>query len=273
LEFKIDNMNLQVLLSEMNIKKDDLTNMNITGKCVVINQCDRNAYEKFGNFDIYSYAERGAANSRNRGLEHITEEIIILCDDDVVYDDGYEEKILEEFERNKNADIIVFNLNSPNRKIKQNTKEKRLHFYNILRYSSPRIAFRRESIEKNNISFNKLFGPGAKYTSGEDTLFLVDSLKNKLKIYSSTKNLGTMYHEKSTWFNGYTEEYFFNKGALFTALGGKLRFILFIQFLLRHNEIIKKVPFFIAFKYMINGSNDYIKTKKLYEKTGGYKTI
>ena len=252
-------MNLQVLLSVMNLKKEDLDKMNITSKCVVINQCDKDGYEKYKNFDIYSYKERGLANSRNRGIKHITEDIILLCDDDVVYDDGYERKVIDEFEKNKDADFVVFNLNSPNRALKKNTKNKRLHFYNILRYASFRIAFKKESIEKNNLDFNTLFGAGAKYTSGEDTLFLVAALKNKLRIYSSTKNIGTVYHTKSTWFNGYTDEYFFNKGALFTAIGRKYRFILIIQFLLRHRECIQNTTFFQAFRCMLDGSNDYIK--------------
>ena len=64
---KSRNMNLQVLLSVMDLKKDDLDKMNIASKCVVINQCDKDGYEKYKNFDIYSYTERGAANSRNRG--------------------------------------------------------------------------------------------------------------------------------------------------------------------------------------------------------------
>ena len=170
-------MDLQVLLSVMNLKKEDLNKMNITSKCVVINQCDESGYERYNNFDIYSSTERGAANSRNMGIEHITEDIILLCDDDVVYDDGYEQKVIGEFEKNNDADFIVFNLNSPNRALKQNTKNKRLHFYNILKYASPRIAFRKDSIERNKINFNNLFGPGAKYTSGEDTLFLVSALK------------------------------------------------------------------------------------------------
>ena len=255
-------MNLQILLSVMNLNKYDLDKMNIKSKCVVINQCDKNEYENYKNFEIYSYNERGTANNRNRGLEHITEEIILLCDDDVVYDEDYEQKVLEEFENNKNANIIVFNLNSPNREIKPNTKDKRLRFYNILRYSSPRIAFRKDSIENNNIKFNTLFGSGAKYTSGEDTLFLVDALKKNLKIYSSTENIGTVYHEKSTWFNGYTQKYFFDKGALFTAISKKNRIILIIQFLLRHTEILQDVSFFSAFKWMMKGSEDYLKTQK-----------
>ena len=86
----------------------------------------------------------------------------------------------------------------------------------------------------------------------------MSALKNKLKIYSSTKNLGTVYHEKSTWFNGYTDEYFFNKGALYTAISKKCRAILIVQFLLRHKEILQKTNFSRAAKIMWQGSKQYI---------------
>lgn len=255
-------MNLQVLLSLMYLNKEDLDKMNITSKCVVINQCDDNGYEKYNNFDIYSYTERGAANSRNRGLEHVTEDIILLCDDDVVYDEGYEQKVIKEFENNPEADMIIFNMYSPNRKKRKIKKNKRLHMYNSLHYASCNIAFRRGSIKNKKIEFNTLFGPGANYSSGEDTLFIVSALKNKLKIYSCTENLGTVYHKESTWFKGYTEEYFYNKGALFSAISKKYKKILMIQFLLRHKDYLNDMSFFKAFKCMKNGSKDYIKNTK-----------
>ena len=150
-------MKLQIILSIMNLKKENLSKMNITSKCIVINQCDKTDYEKFGDFDIYSYTERGAANSRNRGLEHITEDIILLCDDDVIYDDEYEQKVLNEFKNNPIADVIIFNMYSPNRKKKTIMKNKRLHIYNSLHYATCNIAFRRNSI--GNIKFNPMFGP------------------------------------------------------------------------------------------------------------------
>ena len=254
-------MNLEVLLSVMNLDKKNLDKMNITSKCTVINQCKKNNKDKYKNFDIYSYDEIGASNSRNRGLENITCDIIIICDDDVVYKNEYEELILKEFKRNDKADIIVFNIDSPNRKIKDNKKDKRLHFYNILRYSSQRIAFRRKSIEKYNIRFNPMFGSGSKYTCGEDTLFLVDSLKKGLKIYSSTIKIGTVYHEKSSWFRGYNEKYFFDKGALFTAISRKFRIFLILQYLVRHKEVLQDIKFFKAFRIMLKGSKDYLNNR------------
>lgn len=87
-------MNLEVLLSVMNLKKEDLNKINITSKCTVINQCGKNYKEKYKNFNIYSYNEKGLSNSRNRGLENVTEDIILICDDDIVYNDEYEKKCI-----------------------------------------------------------------------------------------------------------------------------------------------------------------------------------
>lgn len=249
-------MKLEVMLSVMNLNKNDLDKMNINTKCTVINQCDKNEFEKYKNFDIYSYNERGLANSRNRGFEKVTDDIIILCDDDVVYDKDYEKIILDEFKNNSKADIIIFNLNCINRKIKMNKKFRRVHFYNALRYSSVRIAFKRSSIK--DIRFNGEFGAGAKYSSGEDTLFLVDCLRKGLKIYSSPKYLGTVYYFKSSWFNGYNEKFFYDKGALFTAINCRLRYFLIIQYLFRHREVLGEIKFMNAFKIMLRGSRDYL---------------
>ncbi|MBR3133263.1 MAG: glycosyltransferase family 2 protein [Clostridia bacterium] len=250
-------MKLEVLLSVMNLRLDNLDKMNITSDCVVINQCDKNDFTQYKNFRIYSCDERGLSNSRNKGLDNVKGDIIVLCDDDVVYNKDYERLILEEFDKNKDADIITFNIDSPNREIKFNKKNKRLHFYNVLRYTSSRIAFRRESV--GNIRFNTLFGAGAKYQSGEDTIFLVDCLKKGLKIYSSTKNIGIVYQTNSTWFNGYNEKFFYDKGAVFAGISRRFRIVLILQYLLRHKEVLKEIKFFNAFKLMVKGSKDYIK--------------
>ena len=251
-------MKLEVLLSVMNLNKKDLDKMNITSKCTVINQCEKNKQERYKNFNIYSYDEIGTSNSRNRGLEHITEDIILLCDDDVVYNYNYEKIVLEEFKKNPKADVIIFNFNVKNRKKRIIKKRKRLHIYNSLNYATYNIAFRRKSIK--NIKFNTLFGPGAKYNSGEDTLFIKKIYKKKLNIYSSPEYLGTVYNEKSTWFKGYYKTFFFNKGALFTAINPKIKHILILQYLIRHKEVLTDIKLIQAYKLMLAGSKDYLKT-------------
>lgn len=250
-------MKLEVMLSVMNLNKQDLDKMNISTKCTVINQCKNNGFKKYKNFDIYSYNERGTSRSRNRGLEHIAEDIILICDDDIVYNDDYAQNVLNEFENNKRADVILFNFKSPNRKKRIIKKRKKLHIYNSLNYATYNIAFRKSSI--GNIQFNEMFGPGAIFNNGSDTIFIRDIFKNGLVVYSSPIYLGTVYNNNSTWFTGYNDKFFFNKGALFTAINPKLRHILILQFLIRHREILSEIPFFKAYKIMLKGSEEYLK--------------
>lgn len=250
-------MKLEVLLSVMNLDTKDLDKMNITSKCTVIDQCGKNNYQKYKNFDIYSYDEIGSANSRNRGLEHVTEDIILLCDDDVVYNKNYEKMVLEEFKNHKNADMIIFNVTNIYRNKKINRKFKRLHLYNSLSYAAYNVAFKKNS--RGNIKMNTMFGPGAFYKSGgDDTLFIVDFLKNNLKIYSSNKNIGKIANDESTWFKGYNDKYFFDKGALFTAINKNIRHILMLQYLIRHKNVLTNYSLKEAYKIMLNGSKDYI---------------
>ena len=223
-------MNLEVMLSVLNLQKENLDKMNITSRCTVINQCGKEGFEEYKNFKIYSYNELGTANSRNRGLERITEDIILLCDDVVVYNNDYEKNIIEEFQNNPKADIIIFNVNNPYRKKRKIIKNKRLHIYNSLNYASYNIAFRKNSVLKKQIIFNTMFGPNAIYKSGgDDTLFIVDCLKKGLKLYSSPIVLGNICSDTSTWFKGYNKKYFFDKGALFTAISNNFRYFLIIQ--------------------------------------------
>lgn len=253
-------MKLEVLLSAIEFKKEDLDKMNITSTCTVINQCEKEDFEEYKNFKIYSYKEIGASNSRNRALEKAKADILLLCDDDVIYNKDYEKNVIEDFENNPKADVIIFNMENPYRKYRKIKKSKKLHIYNSLSFASYNIAFRKESVK--NIKFNTMFGPNETYHSGEDTLFIVDCLKNKLKIYSSPKNLGRIRSNESTWFKGYNEKYFFDKGALFTAISVRYRRFLILQYLLRHKETLKDIKLKEAYKIMLRGSSDYLNNCK-----------
>ena len=253
-------MKFEVLLSVMNLKKENLDKMNITSTCTVINQCEKEEVEEYKNFRIYSFKEIGASNSRNRALEKAKADILLLCDDDVIYNKDYEKSVIEEFENNPKADVVIFNMENPYRKYRKIKKSKRLHIYNSLSFASYNIAFRKESVK--NIKFNTMFGPNGTYHSGEDTLFIVDCLKNKLKIYSSPKNLGRIRSNESTWFKGYNEKYFYDKGALFTAISVRYRRSLILQYLLRHKEVLKDIKLKEAYKIMLKGSKDYLSNCK-----------
>ena len=71
-----------------------------------------------------------------------------------------------------------------------------------------------------------------------------------------------MYNKTSTWFKGYNEKYFFDKGALFTAISRRFRILLIMQYLLRHRGVLKDIKFLEAIKLMLKGSKDYLDSRK-----------
>ncbi len=250
------DLKLNVLLSVMNLKKKDLAKMNIKSKCIVVNQ-SKERIDSFDNFKIINSSEIGLSKSRNKALLESTEEISLLCDDDVTYVDDLESIIIDEYNKHKDADIIIFNIDSPFRGNKKVKKFKKVRFFNLLRYESSRISFRTPSIINNNIKFNEEFGSNSKYNFGEDTLFIVNAYKKNLNIYVSPINIGKVEHKKSQWFKGYNEEYFYNQGVIFSEISKNYSYILSLQHLIRHKEILKDISFKDAYKIMCKGINDY----------------
>lgn len=218
-------MSIQVLLSTMNQNDFRLVEKcNIKTNAIIINQCNKEKIvEKefpFGIIKMICRKEKGLSKSRNLALKYATEDICILCDDDIKYRNGYERIVEKAFKDNKNADIIIFNINSINtdkrKKEKKFNKIKKLPFYKT--YSSVHIAFRRKSIINNKIQFNTDFGAGSGlYSMAEDSIFINDARRKKLSIITYPACIADLYTEKSSWFNGFDRKYFFDTGAFLAA--------------------------------------------------------
>ena len=91
------------LIKEMNIKSD----------VVFANQCDRTAYEEV-KFDghtakMISTETRGVGKNRNLALIYASADICLFADDDVVYNDDYENTVCRFYEEHPDADVVVFN--------------------------------------------------------------------------------------------------------------------------------------------------------------------
>lgn len=261
-------MDIQVLISTINQKDYSLLEkMNIQSNAIVINQCDKNEITEFmykGNKILWmSFNERGVGLSRNNALLRATADICLMADDDMVYVDNYNEIVINAYKNNRNADMILFNVpiyKSNGEIIKKVKKNGKVRFYNSLRYGTVNISFKREMIVKNNIFFSLLFGGGARYGSGEDTLFITDALKKRLNIYSNTSVIATINESSSTWFTGYNKKYFYDRGALFAAISNIGAYLLALQFILRKNKLFKdSISKKDAMISMINGIKDFKK--------------
>ena len=257
-------MDLQVLVATMHQKDYSLLDkMNINSDAIIANQCDRNEINRFDynghDIKILSFAERGVGLNRNNALMRATSDICLLADDDIVLKNNYSDIILDSFNKNPEVDVIIYNLEEevPKRFI---IKEKmKIGYLNYMRFGAARIAFKRKSITKNGISFNLHFGGGAEYSAGEDTLFLKDCLRNNLKIIAIPITIGKIEEDRpSTWFEGYNDKYFIDRGALFAAISRKWAWLLCIQFVLRHNKLFKgDTKFNNALKLMFDGIKKY----------------
>lgn len=214
-------MTLQVLVATMHQKDHSLLErMNIQCDAIVINQCDRDEIERFQfrGHDILwmSLKERGVGLSRNTALMRATADILLFADDDIVYNDGYAEQVIQNFNNRSDMDMLIFRLESTNpaRPTKKEKNSHRLHWYNGLKYGAFRIAIRKDAIRQANVFYSLLFGGGAKYQSGEDSLFIQQCLRKGLRGYVLQETIGIVKQEETTWFKGHNEKYFYDKGVL-----------------------------------------------------------
>ena len=235
-------MKVQVLVSAMNQDPKALVEkMNISSDAVIINQCDREDQVQFSFRDreiaCYSFPDRGVGKSRNNALERADSDICLFSDEDIVYVDNYEEKIIGEFKRNLKADMLVFNIDvEESRRTFYHTKRKRVHFYNCGRYGAVSFAFRTQKLKESGIQFSLLFGGGAKYSNGEDSLFIKEFINKGYRVYTAPVTIGREEAGDSTWFRGYTEKFFFDRGVLYHFLYGGLAPIMALRFLFAHKE-------------------------------------
>ncbi len=209
-------MKLDILLSCMNQTDASLIETSkITGDAIVINQCDRIDYSEFktknGIAKVFSTNERGLTKSRNMATKKSTADICLLCDDDEVFVEDYSKIITDTYKKLPTADVIIFKM--ANRPPSFKDKITRLRFPKTMKVSSWQISFKRESLIKAQIQFDELLGAGSGNGAEEELKFLLDCEKKGLKIYYVPEIIASVGQTQSTWFNGFDELFFENRGA------------------------------------------------------------
>ena len=214
-------MKLEILMSAMHQENFDIAyRSKVDSDLLIINQCDKDDYTEIEvNGHIWrmiSTTERGLSKSRNMALKNAKGDICLLADDDELFEEGYEQTIIQAYKNIPQASSVVFNLHRINFKMKKT-------YYQISSirvapsyrgYSSQMVTFKREIIQKHIFCFNEHFGSGTQWGGGEEILFQRDIRKAGLKIYEHPQYIATIdYGNGSNWFTGYDEKYFYNLGA------------------------------------------------------------
>lgn len=132
-------------------------------------------------FKIYKTSTRGLSKNRNNAFTHSDGEILLISDDDVVYDAEGLIKVRDKFRDNPEIDLIAFEYTSKN-------CDKRYPAIGFIFGNAPKnyftssieIAMRRSVIAE--LRFNEHFGIGSGlFGSGEEDIFIYDVLKAGFK--------------------------------------------------------------------------------------------
>lgn len=188
---------------------------NITGSCVVINQCDREDYAEYltekGTVRMFSTRQRGLTKSRNEAVRNARADICLLCDDDEVFVSNYEALILDAYRQLPQADVIIFKM--ANRQPSFPDEIKQLRFPQTMKVASWQISFRREKLLRAGVLFDELLGAGTGNGAEEELKFLLDCQRAGLQIWYVPEVIASVAQEVSTWFGGFNETFFENRGA------------------------------------------------------------
>lgn len=209
-------MTLEVLVSCMHQKDGSLLERSrISGDAVVINQCSWEDYREYptdhGTGRVYSTRQRGLTRSRNMAIQNARADVCLLCDDDEVFVPNYGQEVLSAYENLPQADVIIFKM--VNRPPSFPDRIMELKFPKTMKVSSWQISFRRQRLLDANVRFDELLGAGTGNGAEEELKFLLDCEKSGLKIYYVPTEIASVGQEQSTWFSGFTETFFENRGA------------------------------------------------------------
>lgn len=215
-------MNLQVLVATM--RQTDLSlveQMNLRCDAVIANQADRDEVVEqttpYGRVKMVTTPTRGVGLNRNIALQAADGDILLMADDDVTYRDDMPERVLTAFAENPKADVLIFGMEMVKDGAVFETRTespRRLHVWNAMKFGTYRVAIRREALERTGITFHESFGGGCPFSAGEDSLFLKACFDQGLKVYAHPYVLGSCCKDSSSWFVGYNEKYFYDKGVL-----------------------------------------------------------
>lgn len=207
--------------------------MNLRQNAIIANQCGRWGFETreedFGTIQMLSSDTKGVGINRNLALQLGAADILLFADDDIRYYDSDLQGVIDAFRQLPDADVIFFGIDmTRDGEVfdKRRNRVKRLHLHNAMKFGACRMAVRREVIEKKRISFSTLFGGGCIYGSGEDSVFIRDCLRTGLKLYSHDYVLGACAKDSSSWFTGYNEKYFYDRGALLACAYPRLKHLM-----------------------------------------------
>ena len=244
---KHNKASVEILVAAMNQQDLSLVeHMNIKTDVVIGNQTDYNeiTIRQVDNLRVsmISTTTRGVGKNRNLALEFADGDIILFADDDCHYPDNLEDIVNNAFAKFPDADVILFGIEFTKGGIvykQRKPQTGKCPLLKSLKYGTCSVAIKKTAIDRYNLHFSELFGGGCIYSHGEDTDFIINCYKNRLKVYSYGEIICSTAKDTSTCFEGYTSKYYYDVGALAKHSFGFLAipYMIYIAYRTKESEL------------------------------------
>ncbi len=228
---------------------------------LIINQTTEDVLltSEIPNIRVINSFEKGLSKSRNLAIEHAKGRICLLADDDVVYVKGFSDRIKVAFNENKDCGVITFKTLTTEQKPYWKYPEDILNVKPFYRkVLSIEIAFKRQVIIDNQITFDEHFGLGSTFEDGENVFFLKRVFSKNIKAIFFPVYIVT--HKAFSSSDDVTSDrHFFARAAMNYKLYGNRAYFLLIKliFSLLRKGLIPFSDVFDKFRVGVSGIKKY----------------
>ncbi len=174
----------------------------------------------YPNVRIINSFEKDLSKSRNLALENAAGKILLIADDDVIYQEGFSTKIINVYNQFPDAAAINFcAVKSDGSLMKEYPKHSKtnLNAFDIFNTSSIEMTLNKAILDKTKIRFDENFGLGAMFEMGEEAIFLFD-LKSKKQQLVFEPEVIVKHPELTSSSKKNIEEKYYIQGALYTRI-------------------------------------------------------
>ncbi|MCH5236520.1 MAG: glycosyltransferase family 2 protein [Muribaculaceae bacterium] len=202
----------------------------------------------------------GLSNNRNVAIDNCSGEVILIADDDVIYNPKGLNDLIKVFEEQPGLDMALLKVNMGNRKLYPHSGCKlAIPFPKNYYISSVEIAIRRSSL--NDLKFYPELGLGSQEMhAGEEELFVISAVKRGMDCRFFNIEIGD--HPHTTTGSKITPEVLQAQGFIIAAVYPYSFLPRLILKAYRNGRLCKQ-KFLPSFRYLLKGA---IKQKKDFSK-------
>lgn len=174
----------------------------------------------------------GLSKSRNLALNNAKGKILLIADDDVVFQKDFVSKIIAVYNKCKNAGVINFAaVIGTGRKLKKYPVyfKKQLNTFNIFNVSSIEMTINKERLDAVGVLFDENFGLSSKFEMGEEAVFLFDLKNKKEPIFFENTIIVEHKHITTPSKKSIVEKYYIQGAVLTRVFQSNYMFWLFVK--------------------------------------------